>query len=199
MSAPIYPTRVTLCRPGPDGTPMTSGIAGSEALLVAAAAFFASVSLARTADTNLYTALDVIGADAAGSPGSAIQEFTSIGPSGGYVTITDVDLEIDIAAVISGMTTFRLHLYNAAPAAILDNAAFNLGGTVADRAKYLGYIDLAAPQDLGATIYSQNAQLNKRVKLATGSTSLFGVLQTIGGYTPASGSVFVTKISAIEG
>jgi hypothetical protein len=44
---------------------------------------------------------------------------------------------------------YRLHLYDAAPDAILDNAAWDLPAVGNDRSKYLGFIDIVLPADLG--------------------------------------------------
>jgi hypothetical protein len=119
--------------------------------------------------------------------GSAILEFENIGPEGGMVRIVGASLRVDVDAVPTGMTTMRLALYDAAPAAILDNAAFDLAA--ADRAKFLGFVDLGTVVDEGSTLFVQTDSLSKQVKLADGSTSLFGVLTTVGGYTPASATV----------
>jgi hypothetical protein len=88
-----------------------------------------SVTLTRTADTNAYTANDVVGA-ATGS--TAALSFASLGPPGANIMVTGCRLRIDVAAVPSGMTSFDLHLYDATPPSALgDNAAFDLpSGTV---------------------------------------------------------------------
>ena len=88
----------------------------------------------------------------------------------------------------------RLHLYSASPAAIADNAAFNL--VTADRASYLGFVDIAALTDLGDTLYSQNLQVNKHIKLA--SANLFAVLQTMAAFTPASAQVFSLSVGGVK-
>lgn len=163
---------------------------------VASSAYSASVSFTRTADTNAYTAGDVIGINAAGSPGSAIHTFASIGPTAGHVMITDASLEIDATSVPSGMTSFRLYLYDASPDAIVDNAAWDLSSS-GDRGKYLGYVDLGVIADLGSTLYVEVTQVNKRVKLASASTSLYAQLVTNGAWTPASGTTLVLKLGAI--
>ncbi len=138
------------------------------------------VSVTRPADTTAYTAGDVRGATAA-----AIS-FPSVGPSGGAVMITSVALQFDENSVPSGMTSFRLHLYNVTPpSALADNAAWDLPS--GDRASYLGYVDLGTPVDVGSTLYVQTDQVNKQVLLA--GTGLFGYLVTNGAYTPTSASV----------
>lgn len=144
--------------------------------------FSSAVTLTRTNDANAYTAGDVVGASVGAT---AAINFTNIGPSGGEVTLTSASLEIDIAAVPSGMTTFRLYLYNVTPpSAFVDNAAWT-GITAADRASFLGYVDLGTPVAVGtsaATLYVQSDNINKQIKLA--GTGLFAYLVTNGGYTP---------------
>lgn len=120
--------------------------------------------------------------------GSAILTFPTMGPSGGFLTLDEVLLIIGLAAIPAGMTTFRLHLYDASPTAILDNAAFDI--PAGDRASYLGFIDLVTPVDMGSTLVSQNTGLNRPLKLAAGATSLYGLLVTTGGFTPTSAEAY---------
>lgn len=149
---------------------------------LASAGYTTAVSLTRTADTNAYLASDVIGA-ATGS--TAALTFASMGPSAGNIRIIGTELEIDASAVISGETSYRLHLYNVTPPSALgDNAAFDVPS--GDRASYLGFLELGTPEDLGSTLYVQIAQA-KDVLLA--GTSLFGYLVTVGAYTPTSARV----------
>lgn len=151
-----------------------------------------SVSLTRTADTNAYTANDVLGA-ATGA--TAALTFASIGPPSANVMITGCNLEVDLAAVPTGMTSFDLHLYNATPASALgDNAAFDLPS--GDRANYLGKISLGTPADLGSTLYVEQSAINKQIKLGS-TSSLFAYLVTVGGYTPASGTVHVVTLHTV--
>ena len=152
--------------------------------------YSATATQTRPDNTTAYTALDVVGADPA-----AVLEFANIGPAGEHIEITASLLRIDINAVPSGMAGQRLHLFNAAPTAIADNAAFDLPS--GDRAKYLGFIDLGTPIDLGATLAVQSKGQGHVVKLATGVTSLFGVLQTIDGYTPASQTVTTITLRSL--
>lgn len=147
------------------------------------------VTVTRPADTDAYTANDVVGATAA-----AIT-FPTMGPSaGGEVIITSVAFERDVTAVISGETTYTLHLYSVTPpSALADNAAFDLPS--GDRASYLGSIFLGAPVDLGSTLYVEQNGVNKQVTLASGS--LYGYLVTAGAYTPASAAVYRIGLHAV--
>ena len=145
-------------------------------------AHISRTTITRPANTTAYTAGDVIG-----TTDSAIIRIVGIGPMSDHILITAADLEIDVASVPSGMTSFRLHLYDEIPgSALADNAAWDLPS--GDRANYLGYIDLGVISDVGSTLYTQADQVNKQFKLGFGHTSLYAYLQTIGGFTPAGNS-----------
>jgi hypothetical protein len=146
----------------------------------------------RPDNTTAYDALDVVGQN----PADNITFGECGGVAGGHVMLTGAWLRIAKNAVPSGMGAFRLHLYNASPTAIADGSAFNL--IAADRAKYLGYIDLPTPVDVGDTLWSQVENVNKKVKLASASKYIYGVLQTIAGYTPASEDVVVVGLEGLQ-
>lgn len=153
----------------------------STAVKVIGGSFSSKVSITRPADTTAYTANDVVGATAA-----AI-EFPNMGDENGRIIITDADFQVNVTAVPSGMTTFRLYLYNVTPpSALADNAAFDL--PAGDRASFLGYIDLGTPVDIGSTLYVQTSQINRHIKMGA-TTSLFGYLTTTTGFTPSSATV----------
>jgi len=150
--------------------------------------YTAQTTVTRPADTTAYAAGDVMGATAA-----AI-EFTNIGPAAGHIIITDADLRIDVAALPSGMTTFRLHLYDATPAsALADNAAFDL--PAGDRVNYLGYIDFDQMVDIGSTLYVQMTGINKKLKMGS-EPNLYGYLVTVGGFTPTSAAVKSIRLNS---
>ncbi len=155
-----------------------------------------SVTITRPANTTAYAAGDVVGqADTgtAANAGTGILEFTNIGE--GMVAILCAQLRVDLTAVTSGMANMRLHLYSEAPAAVLDNAAWDLSAA-GDRSKYLGYIDIGTPADVGSTLFVRADGLNMATLLV--GTSIFGVLQTIGAYTPASGTVYTVTLRAVQ-
>jgi hypothetical protein len=164
-------------------------MAVSQAVLVATAANGASVSTARPANTPTYSAGAVQGAAAA-----AI-EFTNIGFGPGEIRIDQASLEIDLAAVPAGMTSFRLHCYNVTPpSAFADGTVWDL--TAGDRAAYQGYIDLGTPVDVGSTLFVETTNIQKFVTLL--STSMFGYLVTNGGYIAASGTVQTIKLHSLS-
>ena len=148
-----------------------------------------SVTITRPSDTTAYTANDVVGATA------AALNFTNVAPQNSVIIVTSVELEIDVTAVPSGMTSFRLHLYNVTPpSAAADNAAWDL--PAGDRAAYLGYIDLGTPADLGSTLYVRSDGVNAQFQLI--GTGLFGYLVTIGAFTPSSAAVKKITLHSIE-
>lgn len=161
----------------------------------ATAGYSASASKTRPNDTTAYAALDVIAeSDSAGT----VWTFTGVGPSGGGKVIIDaLTLEIDVAAIPSGMGAFRLHLYSTSPTAINDNAAFNLPS--GDRAKYLGYVETPTPIDLGATLWSETESMSfpvrKQVTLA--SNIVYGILQTVNAFTPTAQAVKSVTIHSV--
>lgn len=169
--------------------PVGFGTAAAAARVVQApVGFSAKVSVTRTADTNAYAANDVLG-PAVGS--TAALTFANMGPAAGEVMITSASLERDAAAIISGETSYLLHLYNVTPpSAFGDNVAHDLPS--GDRASYLGSIAFGTPVDLGSTLYIAADAINKQITLA--GTSLFGYLVTVGAYTPTSAAVHVVTL-----
>lgn len=147
-------------------------------LVVGSNAYRSAVTVTRPSNQTPYTAGDVVG---------GVITFASIGPTAGHVMFTSLDLSYNVAAIPSGMTSFRLYLYNVTPpSAYADNAAWDLPS--GDRASFIGYIDLGSPADLGSTLFVQVDGVNKQLQLGASETSLYAYLVTNGGYTPAANS-----------
>ena len=176
-----------------DGSTIAVQVDSAGNLKTSGVGYTSSATFTRTADTNAYTAGDVIGS-ATGS--TAALTFANVGPTGGgEIIVTTAKLQIDIASIPSGMTGFLLYLYSVTPPSALgDNAAFDLPS--GDRASFLQPVALGAPVDLGSTLVVVTAQINQQISVASGG-SLFGYLVTIGGYTPAASSVFSVQIKAV--
>ena len=173
------------------GNPIPVADAGSS-LTVDGKAYRTAASITRPSNTTAYTAGDVVG----DTGGSAIISLTSAGPAAGFLLIQSVSLVFSDSTVPSGMGAFRIHMYSASPTAIADNAAFDL--LSGDRATYMGYIDLPAPQDLGSTIYTQTDYPGRLVKLGAASTTLFVEIETRGAYTPVSASTVSIRMNLLE-
>jgi hypothetical protein len=142
-------------------------------------AYKSQPTVTRPANTTAYAAGDVVG---------GVIPFDGL-PNGVAMLIATADLRIDVSAVPTGMTSFRLHLYDASPAsAIADNAAWDLPS--GDRASYQGYVDLGSPADTGSTLYCQVDGVNKLIRTTNGG--LYGYLVTNGAFTPAANSEVYT-------
>lgn len=146
---------------------------------------------ARPNDTTPYTANDVVGESPA-----TIMTFADVSPiAGSDFIIVGVDLEVDVISIPSGMSGFLLHLYDRQPTAIADNSPFNLPS--ADRSKYLGYIEIDTPKDLGDTLYICMNNVNFKRKLYSNSKNIYGMLQTIGAYTPTANASKTVKLHTL--
>jgi hypothetical protein len=150
----------------------------------------------RPSNTTAYTANDVVGATGAG--GAVLPFVIGVGAAEN-ITINSALLIYGAAAVPSGMAGFRLHLYSAAPDNIADNAAYALS-SAGDIAAYQGYISFDAPAVVGGVLTSQVTGINiPCAPLA--ATTLYGQLQTLGAFTPASAAavtidLYGTKLAA---
>ncbi len=149
------------------------------------AGYDVSASFTRSANTTAYPANSVVG---------GAKQFASVGPNGGSVVVTGVQLQIDRSDIPAGMTTYRLYLYSATPpSALADNAAFTFAS--GDRASFLGFIDIDAPAVIGSSLYVEMNNIAKQVKLA--SADLFAYLVTVGGYTPASATPYKITLHTV--
>lgn len=154
--------------------------------------YISKVAVTRPDNTTAYADLDVLGGTT--TPLSLI-EFANIAPvGGGSIVLLYASLRVDVSALPAGLGLTRLHLYSEAPAAIADNAAFNLPS--GDRGKYLGYLTLGTPLDLGDTLFSEDDFLRKQI-VAT-SSSIFAIAQTISAFTPAANTVKNWELRAAE-
>lgn len=157
--------------------------------------FRSAIDITRPGNTTAYPAGGLIGT---GTGDDAILTLPSVGPTGGFVIVQSIELVLGISAVPSGMSGFRMHFFSSKPTVSAANAsAFDLAA--ADRGAYICYIDMPAPQDLGATCFSQTDLPGKLIRLAPGSGSLFCELQTTGGFTPAASSeVYNLRVKTLE-
>lgn len=141
----------------------------------------ASDTIIRGNDATPYAVGDVVSTLA-----GEVMEFASLGTANQMIAVLGTRMRVDLdAAVTAGITGYRLHLYNAAPTAIADNAAFNI--PAADRAKYVGNVNISTPSRFDDTWWVQDDSINATFKLA--GTSLFGILETLGAYTPTANAV----------
>lgn len=161
----------------------TRVIAGGETVQV-------STEFERPNDVVAYTAEDVVGP----TPAAVLTFAGAARLVGGSGYIVGARLMTDQAA---NTERFRLHLYDTAPAAIADNAAFT-GPLYADRATYIGYVDFPAltAEGAGATAaHGQNSDIRLAFVAPAAATSIFGVLETLTAWTPAALQDFFVELT----
>jgi len=158
----------------------------------------ASHEYTRPANTTAYAAKDVI-ADSTASP--VVMTFSNIARvagGGGYITkarlLTDQK---------TNTARFRLHLYHTAPTAINDNDPMLL--LYANKADRIGFIDFPACSTEDATnSTAANAFATPNVSgcnlplefTSSGGRNLYGILETLDAFTPASGQKVYVELSA---
>ncbi len=117
--------------------------------------------------------------------------FTSKGggkpETGMGLMITSASLMI--ADATAAVTAWRLYLFSVTPpSALADDAAFVLAS--ADRASFLGYVDIGTAVDLTDSQWVETHSINKQIKLS--GTSVFGYLVNLTTLTPAAVAHTVT-------
>jgi hypothetical protein len=106
-------------------------------------------------------------------------------PAGSTIRILTTALKIDATAVISGETSYTLHLYSRTPpSAQANNAVWSLAS--ADLPYYLGSLALGTVVDLGAAVYVKTGSHDLDIGLESNVTSIYGSLVTVGAATLAA-------------
>jgi hypothetical protein len=163
----------------------------TDSVSVKSQGYAAKVVVTRPNNSAPYAAGDVVGDQA----GSAVITFPNCAPAaGGHVVLSAADLLVGAATPPSGMGSFRLYLYDAAPpSAPADNAPWALPS--GDRAAFLGYVDLGTPAALGGALFCQVDGSVKKVKTVSGT--LYGILVTNGGYVPGANETYQVRLNLI--
>ena len=149
------------------------------------------VERTRPADTTAYAAKDVV-ADSTATP--TVITFPAIvkrNGSEGYIVAARLMTDQS-----TNTARYRLHLYATAPTPIADNAPFAM--LYANRENRIGFIDFSAMQTEGTGSTAALA-LNTEVRLAFragATTAIYGVLETLDAFTPASGQKFYIELTA---
>jgi hypothetical protein len=163
-----------------------------------------SVEMTRTADTNAYTAGDVVsnatggttamvfGALPAGGGQGAPRPADSVGGSG-YITRAQL-----ITDQIANVAQFRLYLFTKSQASLTlpgDNAPMTT--LYVDHDNLIGYIDfpaLAVEAGTATGAYAQVNDLRLPFVCAANDQRIYGVLVTKTAFTPASAQKFKVKL-----
>lgn len=151
-----------------------------------------AATLTRPADTTAYAAKDAV-ANSTSAP--TVLTFSKIARlPGSSMYIVKWRLFTNQS---TNTARFRLHLYHTSPTAINDNAAFTL--LWANRANRTGYLDFPACQTEGTGSDAANSQVKDErlsVCCAVGDRNLYGLLETLDAFTPASGQIFYIELTA---
>lgn len=152
-----------------------------------------AASFSRPTDTSPYTALDVVCDSASAPTVLSFSNIARVNQGSGYITkarlLTDQK---------TNTARFRLHLFSASPTAINDNSPFLL--LWANRADRVGYIDFDACITEDSSNSTAAGALNASIRLAfncaSASRTLYGILETRDGFTPANAQNFYIELTA---
>jgi hypothetical protein len=139
----------------------------------------------RPGDTTAYAA-----GDAVGTATSAVLTLSNAGKSSGQGgKIRTVKLSKSTATVTAA--TFRVYFYSGttAPAAIADNAAWTT--LYADRAKFVGSVDLSTMISGGGAALIHAADVN----ITYNGRHLYAVIVALGAYAPGNAETFSLAVT----
>lgn len=158
-----------------------------------------TASFTRPSDTTPYDAKDVV-SNSTSAP--AVMTFSEMAPlqggKSGYITKARL-----FTNQSTNTASFRLHLFHTAPTPINDNSPYTL--LWANRTSRIGYIDFPACSTEGTGSDASNAQKGGGVSnanlampftCASDSRAIYGVLETLTAFTPASGQLFFVELTA---
>ena len=152
-----------------------------------------AATFARPADTSAYAALDTVSTSTSAPVVITFSGMARINAGSGYITKARIMTDQK-----TNTARFRLHLFHTAPTLTNDNAAFPL--LWADRANRVGKIDFGAMTTEDATNSTCAESLNEAVRLSftceAANTALYGILETLDAFTPASGQNFYISLTS---
>lgn len=149
-------------------------------------------SVTRPADTDLYAAGDAIADKTAAATIITFAQAARIDGGSGY--ITGLKFGTDQAANVS---EYNLHVFNSAPVVIIvDND--NYDEKKIDIANKVGSINIPAVAKVGTAgdvAISEVTGLKVPYEAVAGSRDVVAQLETVTGFTPASGQIFFIEIT----
>lgn len=170
-----------------------SEVSSSNPLPVAGRTVRNAATFARPADTTAYAALDTVSTSTSAPVVITFSSMARINAGSGYITKARIMTDQK-----TNTARYRLHLFHTAPTLTNDNAAFPL--LWADRANRVGKIDFGAMTTEDATNSTCAESLNEAVRLSftceAANTALYGILETLDAFTPASGQNFYISLTS---
>ncbi|MGL5922137.1 hypothetical protein [Chroococcidiopsis sp.] len=150
-------------------------------------------TLTRPADTTVYAANDAI-TNSTSTP-QPINFASSARIDAGSGVVVGARLTKNNNNLTNA--SFRLWLYAGVPGVPNDNATF--AQQWADRTVRLGYIDFTSPiQGADCVSFIGAFPNNQYAFKLNGGTSLFGILQALAAYGPASGEQFFIELAILQ-
>lgn len=101
---------------------------------------------------------------------------------GGSGIITSIRVTINQAAVFAGGAGYLLHIFDAAPTVLADNAVHSVA--LVDLPHWLFSIPIPILETLGASVAVRTGDLGFDFNLPADSNTLYGQLECVGGETP---------------
>lgn len=149
-------------------------------------------TFSRPANGTNYSDGDVVGT----SPATVLQfsNAARINAGSGYITKARI-----VTSQATNQAAYRLHIYSVAPTAIADNAVNTI--LFNDAYKRVGYIDFQLPIMGGSGAVGSTgcealaANIRIAFKCDAGTRHLYGVLETLTSFTPASAQSFYVELS----
>lgn len=153
-----------------------------------------AIEVTRPADTNAYTAGDVVSNATSGSVLRTVANLLRVNAGTGY--LVGARLITDKKSITP---SFRVHLFNVSnPTFGHDNEAHQ--ERYADIGKKIGSFDLPAmttPADTSNSTLSQSLDMTLRVpiKAAAATRTIYALLEALDAFTPASGQKFTLELT----
>ena len=157
-----------------------------------------SATNARPADANAYSAKDAIAEATSGATVWTFSNVARVAGGGGYIVKAQI-----LTDQTTNTETFRLHLFNAAPTALQDNAQCT-APLFANASSYIGTINFPACKTEGTGATAAYANLTPNTSsgdvpmafVTNADANLYGLLETPNGFTPASAQNFTIILTA---
>jgi hypothetical protein len=181
------------------GTVTATTAAGS---IVGSATTVVGVELTRPADTTAYTAKDVVSDSTSAPTVLTFANFARVNAGSGIIVRARLMTDQK-----TNTAQFRLHLFHTAPTATNDNSPYLL--LYSNAANRIGMIDFPAMTSEDSTNSTAAATMrpssdggfgppNLWYQAAAASRAIYGVLEAVTAFTPASGQKFYIELAAVN-
>jgi hypothetical protein len=157
-----------------------------------------TATITRPADTTAYTAKDAISSSTSAPATLQFSNMARKTGGSGYIVKAMIG-----TSQTTNTESFRLHLYNAAPTAINDNAACS-APLNANLSSYIGTLNFPAAKVEGTGADTAYANITPNTPggdvplsfVCAADANLYGLLESPNGYTPASAQTFSITLAA---